>query len=446
MALDGREPMGLVEANPEAGSFRVHRNAYRNADLFEREKELIFGKCWLYLGHNTELKKNGDFHSRRVGGRDLIFIRDKSGDVRAFYNTCTHRAAKVCRERTGNARNFTCPYHGWIFSSEGDLRSQNTSSGYREEINADGHLNLRPVERLEHYRGFYFVNYNPKAISLEDYLDHARDAIDAMMDQTEAQQVILSGEHSYTIRANYKLLCENSYDGYHLFPVHASYFDHLRDQMAGTPGEAMIDKTIASYNTMGAARALGNGHAILDSYVPTGRPVAQWLPTMGQNVKPEIEAKYARLVERFGKERADYIATTQKNLVIFPNLVINDILSMTVRVIEPEAMDFIRVTAWAMGPTDESDELRAMRIDNFVSFLGPAGFGSPDDIEMLEICQDAAAHTPIEWSEISKGFGGGDPLHASGPPDDETQMQAYWTMWDQVMRGVRTLEVEEACR
>lgn len=443
MALHDREPVSLVQSDPEAGYFRVHRDAYRNAEVFEREKELIFSKCWLYLGHDTELKKKGDFHSRRVGGRDLIFNRDKNGQVGAHYNTCTHRASKICRERTGNARTFTCPYHGWVFNSEGKLASQNAKTGYHADINADGHLDLKAVARLEQYRGFWFVNFNPKAISLHDYLDGARDAIDALMDQTEEQQIILSGEHSYSIRANYKLLCENSYDGYHLFSVHASYFEFLRDELAGTPAAALIDETLASYNTQGEVRGLGNGHAILDSYVPTGRPVAQWLPSMGPGVKPEIEAKYARLLERFGEERANYIATTQKNLVIFPNLVINDILSVTVRVIEPEAADRIRVTAWAMGPTDESDELRAMRLDNFVSFLGPAGFGSPDDIEMLELCQDAAGHTPVEWSEISKGFGpNADHCKASGPPDDEIQMQAYWTMWDRVMRGVNTLEVE----
>lgn len=441
MSLQNGE-ISLVKADPEAGTFRVHRDAYRLREVFEREQALIFSKCWLYLGHDTELKKKGDFHSRRVGGRDIIFIRDKDAVVRALYNTCTHRGAKVCRERSGNARNFTCPYHGWVFGAEGALKSRNANSGYDDAINADGHLDLKAVERLEEYRGFWFVNFNPKAISLHDYLDGARDAIDALMDQTEEQQIVLSGEHSYSIRANYKLLCENSYDGYHLFSVHASYFDYLRDQMAGTPGEKLLDKTLSDYNTQGQVRALGNGHAILDSYVPTGRPVAQWLPTMGPGVKPEVEARYNRLVERFGKERADYIATTQKNLVIFPNLVINDIMSVTVRVIEPEGPDFIRVTAWAMGPTDESEDLRAMRLDNFVSFLGPAGFGSPDDIEMLELCQDAAKHTPVEWSEISKGFRKQkDVLHAVGKPDDELQMQAYWTMWDQVMRGVKKLEV-----
>lgn len=433
----------LVYTDQNKGVFRVHRDAYRSQEVFERERDLIFSKCWLYLGHGTELKKKGDFAARRVGGRDIIFIRDKTGEVQAYFNSCPHRGAQICRERSGNSRTFSCPYHGWVFNSEGKLVSQNTKTGYPEDINEDGHLDLMRVPRLENYRDFWFVNYNPKAISLYDYLDGARDAIDALYDQTEAGQIILEGEHTYSIRANYKLLAENSYDGYHLTSVHATYFDYLRDQFAGTPAANLIDDTIKSYNTAGQARGLGNGHAILDSFVPTGRPVAQWLPSMGEGTKAEIEARRARLVERFGKERADYIADTQKNLVIFPNLVINDILSITVRVIEPESPDFIRVTGWAMGPSDESPELRAMRLDNFVSFLGPAGFGSPDDIEMLEISQNAASHTPIEWSEISKGLNAeGDLRYASGPPDDEVQMHAYWTQWDRVMRGLEKLEQE----
>jgi p-cumate 2,3-dioxygenase alpha subunit len=443
MALDDPSFGKFVDADPANGSFRVRRAAYKSAEVFEREKELIFSKCWLYVGHGTELNKKGDYAARRVGGRDLIFLRDKQGEVNCYYNTCTHRAAKICRERSGNARTFACPYHGWVFNTEGKLVTRNTKTGYVDTSNDDGHLDLMKVPRLEQYRDFWFVNYNENAISLHDYLAGARDAIDALCDQSEEQQIILEGEHTYSIRANYKLLVENSYDGYHLVSVHASYFDHLRDQFEGTPAASLIDDTIASYNTRGAARALGMGHAILDSFVPTGRPVAQWLPSMGPEVKPEIEAKYARLVERFGEERAQYIAETQKNLVIFPNLVINDILSTTVRVIEPESHDMIRVTAWAMGPSDESPALRAMRLDNFVSFLGPAGFGSPDDIEMLEICQSAAKHTPVEWSEISKGMSTNadeDLLHRSGAPDDEIQMQAYWTMWDRIMRGIEKLE------
>ncbi|MGQ0698398.1 MAG: aromatic ring-hydroxylating oxygenase subunit alpha [Panacagrimonas sp.] len=437
------EVPGLVQIRPSNQSFRVHRSAYRSREVFEREKEMIFGKCWLYLGHGTELKKKGDFLTRRVGGRDLIFVRDASDTVRALFNSCTHRGTPVCREANGTARNFVCPYHGWVFANSGELRSTSAQSGYSETLNADGHLNLRAVPRLEDYRGFWFVNFNTAAISLHDYLAGARAQIDAIFDQSEAGQIVLPGEHTYTVRANYKLLCENSYDGYHLTSVHASYIDFLRDQAAGTPAAGMIDQTMAAFSTQGQARALGNGHAVLESYVPTGRPVARWIPSWGPELKKEIDAKRAWLEAKYGKERAEYIAEVQKNLVIFPNLVINDILAVTVRVIEPESPNFMKVSAWALGPSEESEALRAIRLDNFISFLGPAGFGSPDDIEMLEMCQRGIEHTPVEWTELSKGMNWEtSPAGASGPPDSEVHMQAYWHQWDRVIRGIDTLETQ----
>ena len=432
----------LVEINPERGFFRVHRSAYLSPEVYEREVALIFRKCWLYVGHQSELPNNGDFVSRRVGGYDLVFARSRKGELGAYFNNCTHRGARVCRERSGNARNFVCPYHGWVYGTDGKLLSMATDHGYAADANADGRLNLRAVPRLEEYRGFYFVNYNPRAISLYDYLADGRSVFDNLCDQAETGQVILKGEHSYTIRANYKLLVENSYDGYHLTSVHASYLDFLRDRVAGNPaGLAQLDETVRGFQTSGRARGLGMGHAILDSLVPTGRPIAQWVPPFGPEVRPEIEAKRAWLENKFGKERADYMADYQKNAVIFPNLVINDILAVTVRYIEPAGPDFMSVTAWAMGPTDESAALRKIRLDNFISFLGPAGFGSPDDIEMLEMCQRGNAHSMVEWSEISKGAQDNmDMLHAVGLPDDERHMQAYWTMWDRVIGGEETLE------
>jgi len=433
----------LVDANPEKRSFRVHRDAYRSQEVFERERELIFSKCWLYLAHESELKNNGDFLARRVGGRDVMFVKDREGKNGAFYNSCTHRGARICRETRGNARNFTCPYHGWVFNTAGKLRSMNAEHGFAADLNDDGHLDLLAVERLESYAGFYFVNYNKNAISLHDYLDGAREVLDLFCVQAETEMVVLPGEHSYTVKANYKLMAENSYDGYHLPSVHASYIDHLYERAAGNPAAVTkIDETVKAFGTSGQIRSLGNGHAILESLVPTGRPVASWVPMWGPELKVEIDAKRAYLERQIGVEKADYVAEYQKNLVIFPNLVFNDILAATVRVVEPEGPDLMRVTAWAIGPKEESAALRAIRLDNFISFLGPAGFGSPDDIEMLELCQAGKGHTPVEWSELSKGYTGeGDLRYVGGSPTDENHIQAYWAQWDLVMRGIETLEV-----
>ena len=431
----------LVNVDFERKSFRVNRDAYKSQAVFEAEKAIIFGKCWLYIGHGSELKKNGDFKARRIGGRDLIFVRDKTGQVNAFFNSCTHRGAKICREPSGNTRNLVCPYHGWVFNTEGKLVSFKGEVGFEPTLNDDGHLDLHAVPRLEQYRNFYFVNFNPKAISLSDYLAGAKEIIDAICDQAETEQVILPGEQSYTVRANYKYLVENSYDGYHLWATHASYIDFLRDKASGTAADGKVDGLMQMFSKNGQSRCLGMGHGMTQTTVPTGRPVAQWTPAMPAKFKSAIEAKKQTLVDKYGQERADYIADYQKNLIIFPNLVINDIMAVTVRIIEPESPNFLRVNSWALGPAEEHEELRAARLDNYVSFLGPAGFGSPDDIEMLELSQSGLEHTPIEWNEMSKGEISHEALTAHGGPDDELQMRAYWTQWDRVMRGIDTLEI-----
>jgi p-cumate 2,3-dioxygenase alpha subunit len=431
----------LVKIDQERMRFRVHRDCYRSEEIFAAEQELIFAKCWLYLGHETELPAKSNFLTRRVAGRDLIFVRARDGSLGAFYNTCTHRGARVCRDRRGTAKTFSCPYHGWVFNTEGKLLSMNANRGFPEDVNADGDLNLKRVPRLENYRGFYFVNYDANAVSLSDYLAGAKGFLDLMCDQAEGDVTVIPGEHAYAIDANYKFLCENSYDGYHLLPTHISYLEFLDEQSKAEGKDSAVAFLLNEYAKRGRGFGLGHGHGGLESWVASGRPVAQWIPAWGPELKQEIDATRERLVDRFGPDRAGLIADVQKNLVIFPNLVINDNVGFTIRVIEPVSASSMRVNAWALAPVDESEQMRELRLDNFVSFLGPAGFGSSDDVEMLELCQKGLVHAPVNWNELSKGMGSGDLRTAECAPDDEGQMRAYWAQWDLMMRGEPAFEV-----
>jgi p-cumate 2,3-dioxygenase subunit alpha len=436
MSIAAVQARRLVDIDRAHSRFRVHRDAFRNAEVFEAEKQLIFSRCWLYLGHETELRNKGDFLSRTVAGRDLIFIRSRDGVIGAFFNTCTHRGARVCRDQRGNAKSFACPYHGWVFNTAGKLQSMNATGGFPADINADGALNLRAVPRLENYRGFYFVNYDAGAVTLADYLSGAKSFLDLMCDQGEGEIEVLPGEHAYGINANYKFMCENSYDGYHLLPTHISYLEFLDDQSKLSGKESAVSQLVNQYEKAGRGMGLGHGHGGLESWVASGRPVAQWIPAWGPEVKHEIDVTRGRLEVRFGKERAGLIADVQKNMVIFPNLVINDNVGFTIRVIEPMSPSSMRINAWAVAPVKESAQIRALRLDNFVSFLGPAGFGSADDVEMLELCQRGLDHAPVEWNEISKGMQPeGDLRLQQAGPSDEAQMRAYWAQWDLLMRG-----------
>jgi len=128
--------------------FRVNRSAMTDPEVFARERDLIFGRSWLYVGHETELRKPNDFKTRTVGGRPVIFTRDAKGKVRVWINSCPHRGAMLCREPRGNARFMTCFYHGWSFSTSGNMVSMPDDtrdasvpiSSSATPMGAEGHL------------------------------------------------------------------------------------------------------------------------------------------------------------------------------------------------------------------------------------------------------------------------------------------------------------------
>src|SRR5712664_867271 len=93
----------LIVDDRERGLFRVHRSAFTSEEILELEREKIFAKAWLYVGHESELPKPNDFVTRSVGGRPVIFNRDRDGRVRVLLNTCRHRGAEVCRQTRGNS-------------------------------------------------------------------------------------------------------------------------------------------------------------------------------------------------------------------------------------------------------------------------------------------------------------------------------------------------------
>src|SRR3954447_23676986 len=98
------------------GEDRVHRFLYTETDVFAEEMVKVFGgQSWVYLAHESQLPEPNSFLSVRMGLRPVLVTRDKSGALHAIFNRCAHRAATICREESGNAKSFQCPYHGWTF-------------------------------------------------------------------------------------------------------------------------------------------------------------------------------------------------------------------------------------------------------------------------------------------------------------------------------------------
>ena len=101
----------IVEKESE-GYFAYHRSALTSEDIHRAEIERIFNRSWLYVGHESEVPNRGDFVRRTVGLRPLFFVRSQTtGEVKVFYNSCTHRGATICRRDRGNGKTFQCFYH-----------------------------------------------------------------------------------------------------------------------------------------------------------------------------------------------------------------------------------------------------------------------------------------------------------------------------------------------
>ena len=405
----------------QQGLFRVNRRAFTDEEVLAEERDRIFNRCWLYLGHETELAGPNDFVTRNVGGKELIFNRDRKGQFHAFFNTCPHRGAMVEREARGNALGFKCFYHGWAFNNNGNFATRMQPGRYPEDFNHDGCANLKEVPKLAEYRGFYFINYDAGAVSREDYLADARSIFDLLDEHGPNGMEVIGGEQKYCIRANWKLLFENSIDGYHAIDTHGTYFEYLAEALGG-PAEMPAETYVWDFK---------NGHAAMEGNAPWGRPVAKWIPAWGEDAKSEIAEIKRELIARVGEEKANRIAVLGRNTGIFPNLVINDIMAVTVRTFYPSSPDYMNISAWALGVRGESEAFRKRRLDNFLEFLGPGGFATPDDVEALESAQRGyAAANDVSWNDISRGM-----LKEKFAADDEEQMRCFWREWSRRMEG-----------
>jgi p-cumate 2,3-dioxygenase subunit alpha len=408
----------LIVEREDEGYFAYHRSALTSPEIHRAEIERIFNRSWLYAGHESEIPNRGDFVRRTVGKRPLFFVRSTtSGDVNVFYNSCTHRGSVICRRDRGNGKTFQCFYHAWTFDSDGRLIGVPDEECYGPTFDKS-RFGLVPVPRMESYRGMIFVSYDPDA----------RAYIDAMMDAAEVAATfsggsnghaegatplqVLRGTHQYGIKANWKLLVENSFDGYHLGPTHATYFQFLRDQ------------NVEVSPSTGSMKLLGNGHAVIEYTGSWGRPIARWASQFGEASKPQLDALREKIIAELG-ETGYRMAELNRNLFVYPNLFVMDNNATALRVIEPTAPDYMDVAQHELAPRIEDPTVRKVRLESYVTFAGPGGLATPDDVEALESCQ-VGASSGVEWSLLSRGYFSEEP-----PMSGELQMRMFWRRWQE---------------
>lgn len=186
---------------------------YRDPARFDAERRGVFARSWLFMGHQSELAREGDVLTATLAGYPLIVVRGQSG-LKAFHNVCRHRAGPLFEDERGNCGGaLTCRYHGWVYTIDGRLRSA------RDFGAADG-FDPREYSLFElqvaTWRGFVFVNADAKAPALAAHLA----PLDARLVGRDMESLVHAGRRTHDIGCNWKIYAENYLEGYHIPLVH----------------------------------------------------------------------------------------------------------------------------------------------------------------------------------------------------------------------------------
>ena len=381
---------------------RVHRDVYRDRQIFDLEMERIFGQAWVFVGHESQTPEIGDFFTTTIGRQPVVAVRHTDGKVHVLYNRCGHRGAVVENLPKGNAKHFRCCYHGWVFKTDGELASVPLKNGYPENFDlADPMLGMVPVARVESYRGFVFASLGAEGPGLLDHLGAAKSGIDDACDRSpEGEAVFAAGVHKYLFHGNWKFQIENVVDLYHPIYSHASTLDDRGRQFVRRVGDKPVARTdkggrpVTFYDNTGVW-AVDHGHAFV------GKSPAQAQKRTGK----VFEEYRRRMVKAYGAKRTDQIiAFNRHNTAFYPNLVIQS-ANTHVRVIYPIAPDLteIRVYPILLKGAPEEMNRQAVRYINITH--SPASLVQTDDLEAFKRCQEGLHTQGSDWVVLARGFG-----------------------------------------
>jgi choline monooxygenase len=216
--IDAYDPNALL-----AEAFTIPASWYTDERVFDLEKQTVFSRSWQFAARLGQLREPGQYVTTEIAGEPVVVVSGSDGELRGFFNVCRHHAAAVMTEPAGHATQMRCPYHGWTYSLEGELKGTPDFSGVCNFDRANS--GLAPVE-IATWEKWVFAKIDGKQSSS---LDNSNASLTDFLGDNLVQQIKVLGfenlhwveQRRYSLNCNWKVFVDNYLDGgYHVPHLH----------------------------------------------------------------------------------------------------------------------------------------------------------------------------------------------------------------------------------
>lgn len=398
---------------PPAGSCRVPYWVYSDPEIYAREQERIFaGPSWSYVGLEAEIAQPGDFKRTTIGDRPVVVMRGGDGAIHVVENRCAHRGVQFCQQNFGNAEEFVCPYHQWTYDLEGNLIRAPLRRGVKGQggMPADFDLAEHGLRKLKVARrhGVVFASF---ATELEPFEDYLGSRLLPLFDRVfDGRALRVLGYSRQLIPANWKLMFENIKDAYHATLLHV-FLVSFGLYRVDNPSKMAVD-------------AAGRHCAAMS-----------W---RGEQKRTADNAEMRSLIENLKlndpsmlEPVREYEQYTLCMLTVWPNLIIqqqSNTLAMRQIVMRgPQAFEL----HWTFFGYESDDEAMTRRRLRQANLMGPSGYVSMDDSEVMKFAQRGVGPYP-EAAGVME-MGGRDWREEEPHAVTESPIRAFYDHYRKVM-------------
>ena len=415
----------------------VHRNVYCDPQVFEDEIARIHGRAWVYVGHESQIPKAGDFVTTTMGKTPVVLVRHQDGEVHVLRNRCGHKGAAVVGKRCGTTQYFRCMYHGWTYKTDGALHAVPQRKGYDDTgIDlSDPIYGMTRAPRVTSYRGFVFATLAEEGPDLETFLGPATRSIDNMVDRApDGELEVASGSFRMVLRSNWKMMLENLNDLMHPMVAHVSSTEAAEQEEAAL-AEQKIPPEIPLLTSNGWPYDFWNGLQVI--CCDHGHSLMGGINTPRDT--DSVFQSYVHTMESaYGAERTDEILSYPSVMtLIYPNLSIHTAYQQ-MRVVHPVAVDRTLVDIWTFRLKGAAPEMyqRARVYANLVN--SPSSIGNADDVEAFMRIHQGLADEGREWITQFRNLGQDENIDDGAlacPGTSELPMRNQFRAWLGYMTG-----------